>query len=316
MAAQLTIQIVGFNGAQHLQRAVAALRKIPQEEAEFRYIDNGSSDSSVQIVRQALPQADIVVRTVNTGFTGGHNLGFSLCTTPYVLVHDQDVVIEWENIKMLLNVFQDTQVAAVQGKLYRADARQTFDTAGIVQTLSLNGIDRGANEEDHGQFNESAHILAAQGACALYRTEALLAVAHTRAELYQEVPDIFDEDFFAYKDDTDLGWRLSTAGWKVLYQPVVAGYHARTLGKRGIGGWGLNPKTIYERLQGARTRYSLRNYCWMIVKNVNVGQLMVHSPFILGRLWVFFMLTLMYPPLLSVWKEIWQGIPKMLAKRL
>lgn len=314
MSQELTIQILGHNGADHLARAVEALRKIPKGEVVIRYIDNGSSDASVTVIRNALPEADIVERGANTGYAAGHNFGFSLCTTPYVLVHDQDVVIEWSGIKELLKSFEDEKVGAVQGKMYRntspqpspnlGEGKKVFDSAGIIQTLSLNGVDRGANEEDRGQFDAPAQILAAMGGCALLRMEAL-----------QTISPPFDADFFAYKEDVDLGWRLNRAGWKVLYKPVVMGWHARTLGKRGVGGWGLNPRTIFERLKSPRTRMSLRNYCWLIVKNASAGNLLLHSPFILLRLKIFFWLSVLYPPLFSVWKEIWQGMPRMLAKR-
>lgn len=332
--ANLTIQIVGYSGAWHLGRAAEALKKIPKGEAVIRYIDNGSRDNSVQVVREALPEADIIERGVNTGYAGGHNFGFSLCKTPLVLVHDQDVVIEWEGIRELLKAFfQDERVGAVQGKLYRREKRkekkEIFDSAGIVQTLSLNGVDRGANEEDRGQFEEPAEILAPSGACALYRMEALLNVADTRgsftsqesaaadtSEVFPPRFEIFDQDFFAYKEDVDLGWRLTNTGWKVHYKPVVMGWHARTMGKRGAGGWGFSPKMIWQRLQSPRTRLSLRNYCWMIAKNVSVGQVAVHSPFIAARLLIFLLFSLTYWPLFSVWGEMASSIQKMLAKRL
>ncbi len=340
---KLTIQIVGYNGAEHLGRACEALKKIPKEEAVIRYIDNGSTDESVEVVRRGLLEADIIERGVNTGYAGGHNFGFSLCTTAFVLVHDQDVVIEWEGIKKLLEAFEDEKVGAVQGKIYRSApslrrsrllptppkwSRRTFDSAGIVQTLSLNGVDRGANEEDRGQFDEPAEILAAQGACALYRMGALMNVANTHGsftsqesaaaytgEVFPPRLEILDNDFFAYKEDVDLGWRLKNAGWKTIYRPVVMGTHARTLGKRGVGGWGLSPAGIYSRLKSSRTRLSLRNYCWMIAKNASVGQAVLHSPFIFGRLCIFILFTLIYWPLFPAWGEMATGIPKMLAKR-
>lgn len=313
MTAKLTIQVLGHNGAQHLAQAVEALRKIPKGEVVIRYIDNGSGDNSGEVVRRALPEADIILRGQNTGYAAGHNFGLSLCTTPFVLVHDQDVVIEWEGVKKLLDTFKNEKVGAAQGKLLRKSQTpmtkaQIIDSAGIIQTLTLNGVDRGANEEDKGQFDEPEKILAAQGACALFRVTALQAVAYGEDEY-------FDNDFFAYKEDIDLGWRLNQVGWKVMYRPIVTGTHARTLGKRGVAGWGLSPAAIYQRLTSPRTRLSLRNYCWMIIKNVSLGQFLAHSPFILTRLAVFFVFSVMYWPLFSVWREVIQGVPRILAKR-
>jgi hypothetical protein len=72
---------------------------------------------------------------------------------------------------------------------------------------------------------------------------------------------------------------------------------------------------IRQRLASPRTRYSLRNWVWMIVKNVSWRQEMAADLFITGRLAVFFILSLLHPPLLKVWVEIARGLPIMFAKR-
>lgn len=126
--------------------------------------------------------------------------------------------------------------------------------------------------------------------------------------------EVFDESFFAYKDDVDLGWRLNKAGWGVQYIPVLVGHHARTMGKRGMFNWGIAPKTIAERIANNRTRLSLRNYIWMLAKNMTLQDELKHDLFIAIRLSIFFILSLFSWKLLSVWKEAFQGIHKMHEK--
>lgn len=320
MLPKLTIQILGFNGANDLPRAVGALKNIPREEAVIRYIDNGSTDGSAEIVRQVLPHADVIERGVNTGFAGGNNFGFSLCSTPFVLIQNPDVTIDWQGVQELLKAFDDPKVGAVQGKLYRKSQTpmtndQVLDSVGIVQTIALNGRERGAGEEDRGQFEEPTQLLAVTGGCALYRMEALRTISAPGAEMGLNLGEVFDENFFAYKEDVDLGWRLSNAGWKCLYVPVRMGWHARTMKREGVLNWGLNPKRIFARLKNRRTRMSLRNYCWMIAKNASSEQIILRSPFIAARLLVFFIFSLAYSPLLGVWTEIVGGLPRALAKR-
>lgn len=308
MAAKLTIQVVGWNSADVLPETLAALSTIPREEAHIRYIDNGSRDISVRLVREKLPQAEVVKLTGNKGFSGAHNAGLASCVTPYVLTCDPDLVLNWAGVKELLSAFDDPAVGAAQGKLYRAVGK-IIDSAGIIQTLALNGKERGANEKDEGQFEEEAKILAATGACGLYRVAALRSVAHSETEF-------FDEDFFAYKEDVDLGWRLNKAGWKIIYRPVLMGRHKRTLGQRGLFGWGIKPGIVYQRLKSPRTRLSLRNWVWMVVKNASLKQELAHELFIDLRLAVFFLFSLVYWPLLSVWLEILRGLPRMGDKRI
>lgn len=313
MPPELTIQIVGWNSAAALPRLLDCLRTIPVGEVVIRYIDNASSDTSVDLVRSALPDADIIQMPSNTGFAGGHNEGFRRCTTPFVLVLNPDVVLEREAVSELLGEFKDNRVAAVQGKVLRLprdhSSAPVIDSAGIILSKALNGIERGAGEEDRGQFDTKVEVVGVTGACGIYRLDALRRVAHLEHE-------VFDEDFFAYKEDVDLGWRLNRANWKVLYMPRVAGHHTRQLKGQGKTGWSLAPRALFDRLRSPLTHYSFRNWVWMVVKNVTLKQEVKHELFIDARLAVMFLLSLLYPPLLTVWVEVIRGLPRMTEKRV
>src|SRR3989344_6689130 len=148
MAKKLTIQIVGWNHAAVLPATLATLQTIPHDEVAIRYIDNGSQDGSAQVARQALPAAEIIALPTNTGFAGAHNLGFARCATELVLVHNPDFILDWTGVAKVLEVFADPRVGAAQGILYRDVARTIIDSAGIVLTPALNGVDRGAGQRD------------------------------------------------------------------------------------------------------------------------------------------------------------------------
>ncbi|MDP3997167.1 MAG: glycosyltransferase family 2 protein [bacterium] len=306
MDSRLTVQVLGWNSAGDLPATCAALEKIPADEVIIRYIDNASSDDSVEVVQRLLPNAEIVELAENKGFSSGNNEGFMRCTTDLVLVLNPDVVVDWEGIKKVMRVFEDNKVAAAQGLLLRDES--VIDSAGIVLSLAMNGVDRGAGEVNPGQYNVRSEVKAVTGACGLYRMKSLRDVTHKDGE-------IFDNDFFAYKEDVDLGWRLNHAGWKVVYEPVVTGVHKRKLGRQGAMGWGSDPAEFYRRLRSKRTRYSLRNWVWMIVKNITLKEGLKHEIFIDARLLLFFCLSFLYPPLVTVWLEIIWGLTKMAKKR-
>ncbi len=308
MPPNLTIQIVGWNSEKHLVAAARALQAIPEEQALIRYIDNASTDTSVQIIQSLLPTADIIELKENEGFARAHNIGFAKCTTPFVLTHDPDVELNWDEVKKLLKYIKaHSQVGAIQGKLLRRES-DIIDSVGIVLTLTLNGRERGAGEKDVGQYEQKAAVDAVTGACGLYRMEALRNVAHGPDE-------IFDNDFFAYKEDVDLGWRLKRAGFKSMYLPHLMGYHSRTLGKRGAMPWFMNPEEFPKRLRSPRTHYSLRNYIWMITKNKSLKDVLLYDWFIIPRLACWLLLSLLYPPLLRAWLEAARGLPRVLKKR-
>lgn len=304
----LTIDVLGWNGAEHLEATAKALATIPQEYVHICYIDNGSTDNSISIIEEILPHADIIRLEENIGFAAAHNKAILRCQTPYVLTLDQDQVVAWEGIQKLIDVMQlNPQLGAVQGKLYRKQGtpdHPLIDSAGIVQSLALNGIERGSNEADMGQYEKEEELLAVTGGCGLFRTEALRNI------------DMFDTDFFAYKEDVDAGWRLHKAGWEVRYIPVLASYHGRTLGKRGIFNWGITPSEITKRANNMRTKYSLRNYIWMLAKNASAKDILVHSPFIAVRLFVLFIISLFSPTMFAAWREAFAGVGKMRRKRI
>ena len=303
----LTIQILGWNGEKHLRATAEALAQVPPDSANIRYIDNGSTDNSLTIIRELLPHADILKFHENQGFAKAHNAGIAKCTTPFILTLDQDQEIIWQGIEKLIEAMQQNpKLGAVQGKLYRKNGDHIIDSTGIVHTLSFNGKERGSNETDTGQYEEPADLLAVTGGCGLYRIEALRQVA--------QGGEFFDEQFFAYKEDVDLGWRLNNMGWQVQYIPVLASYHARTLGKRGLFNWGLSLKNIHARINSPRTRWSLRNYMWMIAKNASTREIIFHWVFIKSRLFVFFVLSLFSKELFSVWKEVWVELKRMREK--
>lgn len=308
MTPKITIQIVGWNSAHVLPATLQALSSIPREEAVIRYIDNASRDGSAEVVRRSLLHADVVLLPRNRGFAGGHNVGLERCTTPYVLILNPDAVLLGDGAEQLLAVFTNERVGAAQGKIFRDEQRRILDSCGIVMTAALNGADRGAGTVDRGQYDRPADIAAVTGAAGLYRLSALRAIAHRSGE-------IFDEDFFAYKEDVDVGWRLRRAGWRIVYRPFPLALHARALGPVTENYWRMRPRALLRRLRDPRTFYSLRNWVWMILKNVSWREELRAEVFIDARLLFFFGLSLLYWPLLRVWPAILHGAPKMVEKR-
>jgi len=167
----------------------------------------------------------------------------------------------------------------------RRQREKQIDSAGVALSLALNGVERGAGEPDIGQFSVMEQVKAVTGAAAIYRMSALRDIVFGENE-------IFDEDFFAYKEDVDLGWRLNNREWKVLFVPVGIGVHKRSFGKKTDLSWKFRLKSFYKRISDVRTRYSLRNWVWTTVKNATFKQMFLHELFFDARLLVFFIFSL------------------------
>jgi hypothetical protein len=111
----------------------------------------------------------------------------------------------------------------------------------MVFTKALRHLDRGSNEEERGQYNDAEEVVGGTGACLFFTRECLedlivpaipfdMDLAHVYPELCltkRERAELFDEAFFAYREDADLAWRSRILGWRCLYVPSAIGYHIR-----------------------------------------------------------------------------------------
>ena len=90
-----------------------------------------------------------------------------------------------------------------------------IDSTGIYFTPNMRHLDRGAEEQDRGQFDREQYVFGATGAAAMFRREFIEAVSVEG--------QFFDEEFFAFREDADLAWRAQLMGWKCLYTPQGSG---------------------------------------------------------------------------------------------
>jgi GT2 family glycosyltransferase len=188
------------------------------------------------------------------------------------------------------------RIALGSGKLLRPDGR-TLDTAGIAMSRQRRSRDRGAGQPDRQQYDRCETVFAVSGAALMLRQAALLDLAVEG--------EVFDEDFFAYREETDLAWRAGLLGWGVLYVPGARAQHRRR--------W--RPDTRRE-VEPAVRRHSFKNHYLQLVKNERAGDFLRDLPFILAHE----LLRLGYgllrdPAVLAAYADAVRLLPRALAKR-
>jgi GT2 family glycosyltransferase len=160
---------------------------------------------------------------------------------------------------------------------------------------------------DKGQFDTQEEVFGITGALAMYRVSALQEV--------KQGEEYYDHDFFAYKEDVDMAWRLQSAGWGALYVPKALAYHYR--GMYGPEKSGLLQK-IKNRKQKSSVRnyYSTRNHWLMLVKNLRFSNLVLSFPRLAFYEGGRFLFVLFFENKgLRVIFDTWSLLPKMLKKR-
>jgi GT2 family glycosyltransferase len=151
--------------------------------------------------------------------------------------------------EMLRTLSSETKQGIVTPKLMRAAddlaplGSKTIDAAGMILTPSIRHFDRGSGEIDSGAYERVEEVFGATGACLLISRECLSALALSPEvsdelvwNLYPELKDgsqgrvrLFDEAFFAYREDADLSWRAGRMGWRCVYTPAAVAAHVRVV---------------------------------------------------------------------------------------
>ena len=257
---QLTISLVTYNSERFLADFCDSLQAQTFTDWDLLVMDNNSFDRSAATIVEHIPAAKVVRQKNNLGFAKAHNLNIQWSKSPYILVVNPDIVMEPDCLALLVAAMeQHEQAGSVGAALLYWDAetkRRTniVDSYGIALGKNYNAIDaaQGLTEK---KFDERV-VFGVSGALVLYRREALEAVAF----VHGKEREYFDEDFFAYKEDVDLAWRLQIAGYQSFVIGNALAYHHRTIA-------GTRASRHERQQRGAVNRYSYRNHVLMVYKN-------------------------------------------------
>src|SRR5687767_849365 len=213
----VSIVVVNWNGLPFLDECLASLGAQTWKKREFVLVDNGSVDGSSERMRiwtERLPDAQAIYLPSNTGFCHANNLAFARARGEWIALLNNDAVAEITWLEELLR-YGDVarRIGMVGGKILFQDPPGIIDKAGHLIYWDGQNRGRGTMEADRGQYDSAEEILWPDGCAALYHRQLL------------EETGGFDETFFAYGDDADLGFRARLLGWKAWYVPTAVVYH-------------------------------------------------------------------------------------------
>lgn len=269
--ALVSIVVISWNSVAYLERCLDSLRQQTYPHVELIVVDNASRDGSAEVVAERFPEARLVKNTDNQGFCRAFNQGAKLSSGKYVMAVNPDVFMTATFLDELVRVAEsDELVGSVTGKLLKAEAQETqssdraiLDSTGLFIDRRRRTYDRGQWEVDEGQYDSSTEVFSACGAAPLYRRSMLEDVALDG--------QYFDEDFFAYYEDADLGWRARLLGWKCRYAPRAVAYHVRA-----------GRDTLSSALRHRPGQiHAVKNRYLMLVKNDLAAHFLLDLPLIL-----------------------------------
>ncbi len=302
---KLSVVTISYNGKKFLKRCLGS---VFSEKGRFEvvFIDNGSSDGSLDLVRKEFgkdKRLKVKRFEKNVGPVEARNWGVLKSEGEYILILDNDTKIEkgWYK-KALKFIKENKEFGIAQPKLLIMGTNK-FNYAGDYISRFGFLMERSRSAEDKGQFDKVDKIFSLNIASALFKREAFLRLGG------------FDEDYFFYWEEPDLCWRYWLAGYKVLFAPEIVVYHA----------FGTKEKdTDYykrrNRLYQA-TYLGCRNMIMTLIKNFETHSLFLVLPVNVScwlMLGLMFFLKFEFKRAGAIPKAIWWNIvnlKKTLRKR-
>ena len=240
-----TVIIVNWNGEVFLERCLAALMNQTVKSHEIIFVDNASSDRSIEIVDR-FPSVRVLEQEQNTGFARGNNLAIAAASseTEWIVLLNPDAFPEPRWLEELLAAAHcNPGFDAFGSKLVVAADPGVLDGAGDVYHVSGLVWRMGHGAPVASSVEQAREVFSPCAAAAMYRRNALREVGG------------FDEDYFCYVEDVDLGFRLRLAGYRCLYVPLSVAHH---VGSGTTGG----------QHSGFAVYHGHRNLVWTYVKDM------------------------------------------------
>lgn len=212
----VSVIIINLNGQIHLN---ACFRSLIQQDysgpVELIMVDNGSKDSSVEFMRQNFPQVRLILNEHNTGFAPAVNLAVQHATGTYIALLNNDAYAAPDWLSRLVELAEqrrDEGVACVASRVLDWHGQRIDFVLGSVNFHGFGTQPFFRVPAARIQPQQEA-LLFANGGAMLVDRAVFLAVGG------------FDDDFFAYFEDVDFGWRLWVCGYQVILNPDAVVYH-------------------------------------------------------------------------------------------
>jgi len=254
---KVSIIVLNYNGMKFVDKCLESVLSSNYPDFEIVFVDNASSDGSIEYVKEKFgfnPIIKLVVNDKNYGFALGNNIGARHASGKYLVFLNIDTIVDSSWLKELVSIMDtDHSVGAAQCKLLLMDNPKLIDSAGhYIDWFGIVFV-RGRMEEDEGQYEKVEEVFGATGAALIVRRNVF------------ERLEGFDEGFFMMFEEDDLCWRTWIVGYKVLHIPKAIVFH-KSGGLRSREG---NYKSLF---------FSRRNRIASILKNYSTKNLIRFLP--------------------------------------
>ena len=206
----VSIIIVNYNGARHLKKCLHSINELdyPKEMYEVIVFDNGSTDNSIDIIREVSPGANILENPNNIGFAPPHGIAAEVAKGEVLAFLNNDMRVDSRWIREGISVLDRSKgIVCSASKLMTWNGKRVEFNGGTLQYLGY------ADQLTTNDRKTGDEILFACGGAMFILKDVFKKAG------------CFDDDYFAIFEDVDLGWRLWIMGYSVVMAPNSFVYH-------------------------------------------------------------------------------------------
>ena len=218
----ISVVIPNWNRQALLRACLQSLAAQTLLDFEVIVVDNGSTDGSPEMILAEFAGTVLIRNAENRGFCAAVNQGIRQARGTYIALLNNDAEADSRWLEELVaGISAEPGVGMCASKIFSYEQRQVIDKVGHLIFPDGQNRGRGSGQVDRGQFDHREEALLPDGCAAFYA-----------ARVFTEA-GLFDEDFFAYADDAEMGLRARLAGFRCLYIPGAVVYHhlGATLGR-------------------------------------------------------------------------------------
>ncbi len=318
---KVTVGIISFKDQKYLKHGLPSLLSQNYSHFEILVCDNNNDPENeiANWIKTEFPTITVVNAGGNVGFGNAHNYMIDHAIkneSKYYFAFNSDMFADENLINNLVERAEsDEKIAAISPKIFTWSSfpekptlknDRYIDSTGMIAKASHHFLERGAGEEDHGQYNNPEGIWGASGAAPFFSISALQDTKHNPGEY-------FDKNFFMYKEDIDMMYRLRWAGYKVFYEPTALVWHDRTAADPG----GIIANIKARKSRGTYIKeHSFLNHLQFLYKNFSP-----HYSFLTKLKTAFFLakyfayLLIFDRQILKQYKKFQQLKPNLLIKK-
>ncbi len=259
-ASLVSILIVNWNGEDVLPNLFNSLKNLTYRNFEIIFVDNGSTDSSLNLIeknKHVNYKLKILCNSRNLGFAPANNQALKKAKGKYLLLLNTDTVVPKNLLEVLVEKMKtDSKIGALQPKILMMDSPKVLDNCGsFLNSLGFTNH-WGFGQKDGDAFNRERQVFAVKGACLFTKRDVV------------EKTGLFDDDFVSYFEESDFCWRVWLAGYKVLYYPKVSIYHKVGFTSKKLPQTEVNFHGIKNRILSFIKNFELKNLILMLSKHL------------------------------------------------